>query len=155
MWVTPEASSGWVESGQTYGNYEDCCSQHAFYAWVDSKYHEVLGPCCNPTNTNHYEIEDPGNNGTWCVYWGNWVQQRCMSGYNAYSAELEAGVEAVGNIKPVNEASWEVAGIFHNGTWHPWKGSKTESHFVTEGAEMCVAPNYESYYAGNGVGWVC
>ncbi|SRR5258708_7857154 len=155
LWVTPEATSGWLESGQTYGNYYDCCGQHAFYAWVDTKYHEYLAPCCNPTATNESEIEDPSANGTWCIYWGSYVVQKCVSGYHAYSAELQAGVEAAGNTKPVNEASWEVAGVFHDGTWHAWKGAKTASHFETTGSEMCVTTNWGSPYAGNGVGWVC
>lgn len=160
IWVIFQSSGGWIETGQTSGNGDDCCTLHAFVAHAlnyDLKgYEEYIYTGFADSPTSKFYIEDRGANGDWCTYWAeDNVLVYCLDGeYPAYADELEAGIEAASNSRPVNEGSQEVAGVFRNGTWHPWQGSQTVAYGETD-PEMCITPNYRSNSPGNAIWWIC
>jgi hypothetical protein len=155
MWVSWKGTGNWLESGQTVGNGKDCCTIDAFWAYEHNGNYAEFVAGAVPQKTNHYIIEDPAENGNWCIYWGNYVLQRCFSGWFPASAnQLESGLEAATDVKPSNEAVWEVAYVDSYGNWHPWKGSLTESHFVSTAANICVGP-YVGAPPGDGFAWTC
>jgi hypothetical protein len=86
----------------------------------------------------------------------------CVNGvFNKYADSLEAGIEAASNSRPYNSGSQEVAAVFREGTWHSWRGSKTEAKGeartysgATESA-MCIEPNWNSNAPGNAIWSVC
>lgn len=167
MWVAFKSSGGWLEIGQTAGDGENCCTLWPFVALAlkgnSEGYEEYVwdhhfGTPVEASPTNLYKVEDPSANGTWCWYiWNNQVGCHAKPGYwNNYSDLLEAGIEAASNSRPYNEGSQEVDAIFHEGSHHEWKGSRTEAEgYVTPSAEMCESPNWSSNYRGNAIWWIC
>ena len=163
MWVGFNENRGWVETGTTVGNNVDCCTGHAFIAHAKSEagygYEEYLYASSPTTETSWYRIDDTASNNNWCTYFGeppinNLVY--CLGGgqYTTYAPSLEAGIEAAQNTKPEDAGHQEVAAVFHDGSWHPWQGSKTKAKKYVD-AEMCQTAWSGNPAAGNAEWWIC
>ena len=161
IWVSFPENRGWIETGTTAGNHDDCCTGHAFVAHAKSEggygYEEYIYASTPTTETSWYRIDDTESNNDWCTYFGKPPPTTliyCLGGgqYTTYASSLEAGIEAAQNYAPEDAGHQEVAAVFHDGSWHPWEGSKTKAKAYVD-TEMCQSPYGTA--AGN-VNWsVC
>jgi hypothetical protein len=135
-WAEFQSTGYWVEAGQTSGEYMDCCSLHPFYAWDNANgYTQYVSPYTWPGNANNlYQLSGQSHNGTWCLYLST-NQERCVSGFPAWSNFLEVGVEVAANTKPLNTGREGTDGWWNKET-HEWK---KEARSVDNG--LCAARN--------------
>ncbi len=119
-WAVFLPSGYWIEAGQTAGEYMDCCSLHPFYAWFNgSGYSQYVAPWTWPAGENNlYQLSGQSHNGTWCAYFAS-TQARCISGFPAWSNDLQVGDEIAANTKPANAGHEDTDGWWE-GTTHNW-----------------------------------
>jgi hypothetical protein len=133
-WAVFLPSGYWIEAGQEAGEYMDCCSLHAFYAWFNGAgYSQYVAPWPEPANENNlFQLSGQSHNGTWCAYFAS-TQARCESGFAAWSNDLQVGDEIAANTKPVNAGHEDTNAWWEDAT-HNW----LKEHAYADGG-MCVS----------------
>jgi hypothetical protein len=132
-WISfPGEHAGWIETGQTAGNGEDCCTLHQFYAEETGKaYNEYLAPGHVEGGLhvyNYFLLFDGVKDGRWQIQWGCsqnspvWCEIWSYAGWPTYLTEQEAGVEDATSVEPNEWARQEVASS-DGGEWWPWTGA--------------------------------
>jgi hypothetical protein len=164
MWLLFHPSGGWLEIGQTAGNYHGCCSIHPFIAHAEYRneagepvgFQEYEWYELKTEPTNLYRIEDPSANGVWCEYiWNSQVDCKEKPGHwTTYANWLQAGLEAATETHPTNAGSQEVDFIAHNGEHKAWGSTQPVTGYISPGPnstkELCLKPNGKSNHPGNG-----
>jgi hypothetical protein len=141
-WAVFLPAGYWIEAGQEAGEYMDCCSLHAFYAWYNGAgYFQYVAPWTEPANENNlFQLSGQSHNGTWCAYFGN-TQARCEGGFAAWSNDLQVGDEIAANTKPVNAGREGTDGWWEH-TTHNW----LKEYTYADGG-MCLSRNPYPYPA--------
>lgn len=119
---SPVGTPYWTEMGQEGGNFHDCCSLYAFYAYQNhSGYHEVgLGE--QPKSTADYYTMRAAGGGTWCFYVGPSSEYKagCVGGFESVSREAQDGAEMADESQPTNAAYAETNWISEGGAAYQW-----------------------------------
>lgn len=151
QWITFSAQSGWIEMGETEGNYIDCCTDRPFFAeqTPTGVYHERIAEGSPGTNVYaHYLIYDTEQNAIWRMYWGEWSEEERYGGWSSVRfQEQEAGTETATRKRPYDYGRDEVARWLNGSSpWYPWTNPAYE---VTPSGALCMHQNQELLAEGN------
>lgn len=125
-------SNQWIETGQTAGNYDDCCTLKQFYAEnTATEYNEYLSPGHVEGGLhvyNYYLLFDGAKDGTWQIQWGCsqnsdvWCEVGAFYGWPVYLSDQEGGDEDASEIEP-NEWARDQVASSDGGEWWSWTGA--------------------------------
>lgn len=151
QWISFSAQSGWIEMGQTEGDYIDCCTDRPFFAEETPAhvYHERIAEGSPGTNVYaHYLIYDTEQNTIWRMYWGEWTEEEHYGGWSSVRFQTQqGGSEAGTETRPIDNARDEVA-RWANGSspWYPWNEA---IYGVFEPGAFCMHQNQGLLAEGN------